>query len=367
MISFQLSKQSGMARKGVLSLSRGDIQTPAFMPVGTLGAIKGAITPTELASLGFDIILGNTFHLWLRPGMDVIGKHRGLHGFNGWNRPILTDSGGFQVFSLKSLRKVSEDGVHFRSPHNGELRFLSPEVCMDVQRTLNSDIVMILDECLDSTKDVRATEQSMLRSLRWAKRCKDSFADNANALFGIVQGGVFNHLRDESVAGLLDIGFDGYAVGGLAVGETKEEMAQVLANTLPKLPQDKPRYLMGVGTPVDIAKGVAAGIDMFDCVMPTRNGRNGQVFTSEGVVRIRNARYKDDTQALDSGCACPTCCQFTRAYLHHLDKVNEMLAARLLSIHNLAYYRQLMMQLRRAIDNDTVTTVVDDLCRLYQC
>lgn len=357
-----------MARRGVLSLPRGDIQTPAFMPVGTLGAVKGAISPTDLEGLGFDIILGNTFHLWLRPGTDVIAKHQGLHGFNGWHKPILTDSGGFQVFSLRSLRKISEEGVKFRSPHNGELRFLSPEICMAIQITLNSDIVMILDECLDPLADKCTTEKSMLRSLRWAKRCKDSFeSDNANALFGIVQGGVFDDLRHQSVAGLLDIGFDGYAVGGLAVGETKEQMAQVLANTVPLLPTDKPRYLMGVGTPVDIAKGVAAGIDMFDCVMPTRNGRNGQLFTSEGIVRIRNAKYKDDTQPLDGACHCPTCRQFTRAYLHHLDKSHEMLAARLLSLHNLCYYQQVMVRLREAIENNTVNSVVDDLCRVYSC
>jgi queuine tRNA-ribosyltransferase len=339
-------------RRGRLTLNHGVVQTPIFMPVGTYGSVK-AVGPDDLVNdIGAQIILGNTFHLWLRPGLDVIGAHGGLHRFMGWDRPILTDSGGFQVFSLGALRKISEEGVKFASPVNGDKLFLTPEESMRIQRVLNSDIVMIFDECTPFPATEQQAADSMRLSLRWGKRSRDEFdrLENPNALFGIVQGGMFEHLRDESIAGLTDIGFHGYAIGGLSVGEPKEEMLRVLDHVAPRLPTDKPRYLMGVGTPEDLVAGVAAGIDMFDCVMPTRNARNGHLFTRFGDLRLRNARYKNDLRPIDAQCTCYTCRHFTRAYLHHLDRANELLGSRLNSIHNLHYYLELMQSMRAAID-----------------
>jgi queuine tRNA-ribosyltransferase len=318
------------------------------MPVGTYGTVK-AMSPDELQALGAQIVLGNTFHLWLRPGLDVIAAHGGLHRFMGWHRPILTDSGGFQVFSLGALRKVTEEGVRFQSPVNGDACFLTPEESMRIQRTLDSDIVMVFDECTPYPASIERARESMELSLRWAGRSREAHEGNVNALFGIVQGGVHEPLRDASLAGLVKIGFDGYAIGGLSVGEPKPEMLRILRHTAPQLPADKPRYLMGVGTPQDIFEAVAAGIDMFDCVLPTRNARNGWLYTSEGVVKLRNARYRDDLAPLDSACECYTCRNFTRAYLHHLQRVNEILGARLNTLHNLHYYQRLMLDIRGAI------------------
>jgi queuine tRNA-ribosyltransferase len=356
MLEFTLLKTDGNARRGRLKLNHGTIETPIFMPVGTYGSVK-AMSPLELKEINAQIILGNTFHLWLRPGLDVVGKFGGLHKFMGWDRPILTDSGGFQVFSLGAMRKITEEGVHFSSPINGDKLFLSPEVSMQIQRVLNSDIVMQFDECTPYEIDGRpATQveaaQSMRMSLRWAQRSTDEFREggNPNALFGIVQGGMFETLRDESLAGLRDIGFDGFAIGGLSVGEPKEEMMRVLAHTGPQLPADKPHYLMGVGTPEDLVEGVANGIDMFDCVMPTRNARNGWLFTRFGDIKIKNARYKEDEKPLDESCDCYACSNFSRAYLHHLHRTGEILGARLNTIHNLHYYLQLMKEIRDAID-----------------
>jgi queuine tRNA-ribosyltransferase len=318
------------------------------MPVGTYGAIK-AMSPAELVENGTRIVLGNTFHLWLRPGLEVIAAHGGLHRFIGWSGPILTDSGGYQVFSLGELRKITEEGVRFASPVNGDRLLLTPEESMRVQRVLDADIVMVFDECTPYPASERDTGESMRLSLRWAERSKRAHEGNPNALFGIAQGGMVEHLRDESLAGLTNIGFDGYAIGGLSVGESKREMKRVIAHTAPRLPADKPRYLMGVGTPEDIVEAVTAGIDMFDCVLPTRNARNGWLFTRFGDVKIRNARHRDDTRALDESCPCYTCAHFSRAYLHHLQKVNEILGARLNTIHNLHYYQTLLRELREAI------------------
>ena len=347
-MEFQLIRQDGQARRGVLRLAHGEVETPAFMPVGTYGTVK-AMSPAELAAIGAQIVLGNTFHLWLRPGLDVIAAHGGLHRFMGWNGPILTDSGGFQVFSLGALRKITEEGVRFQSPVNGDPCFLSPEESMRIQRVLNSDIVMVFDECTPYPATLEQARDSMRLSLRWAGRSKQAHHGNPNALFGIVQGGMHEELRDESLAELVRIGFDGYAIGGLSVGETKDEMARILAHIAPRLPADKPRYLMGVGTPQDIVAAVAAGIDMFDCVLPTRNARNGWVYTRNGVIKLRNAQYRDDLNPLDEACACYACRNFTRAYLHHLQRVNEILGARLNTLHNLYYYQALMSDLRRAI------------------
>ena len=357
-LEFTLKKTSGKARRGEMKLNHGTVQTPIFMPVGTYGTVK-AMAPNELEEIGSQIILGNTFHLWLRPGLDVIAKHGGLHRFMGWDKPILTDSGGFQVFSLNGLRKITEEGVKFASPINGDKLFLTPEVSMQIQRVLNSDISMVFDECTPyKINDRPATEaeaaKSMRMSLRWAKRSKDDFVrlGNPNALFGIVQGGMYEHLREESLEGLKAIGFHGYAVGGLSVGEPKEEMHRIMEHIVWKLPEDKPRYLMGVGTPEDLVEGVSQGIDMFDCVMPTRNARNGWLFTRYGDVKIRNSKYKDDLRPLDPTCDCYACRHFTRAYLHHLQKVNEILGARLNTIHNLRYYLNLMQEIRDALDQD---------------
>ncbi|SDX52065.1 queuine tRNA-ribosyltransferase [Collimonas sp. OK242] len=356
MLEFTLLKTEGKARRGRLKLNHGVVETPIFMPVGTYGSVK-AMSPLELVEIEAQIILGNTFHLWLRPGMDVIGKFGGLHKFMGWDQPILTDSGGFQVFSLGAMRKITEEGVKFSSPINGDKLFLSPEVSMQIQKALNSDIVMQFDECTPYEIDGRpATSdeaaQSMRMSLRWAKRSKNEFdqLENPNALFGIVQGGMYEHLRDESLAGLQDVGFNGIAIGGLSVGEPKEEMMRVLAHIGPQLPADKPHYLMGVGTPEDLVAGVENGVDMFDCVMPTRNARNGWLFTRFGDLKIKNARYKEDEKPLDETCGCYACRNFSRAYLHHLHRTGEILGARLNTIHNLHYYLDLMKNIRNALD-----------------
>jgi len=347
-VKFEVSRHDGAARAGALELAHGAVDTPAFMPVGTYGTVK-AMSPDELREVGAQIVLGNTFHLWLRPGTEVIARHGGLHRFMGWDRPILTDSGGFQVFSLGALRKIGEDGVRFASPINGDRLLLTPEESIRVQRTLDSDIAMVLDDCTPHPATHRQAEKSMRLSLRWAERSKDAFEGSRNALFGIVQGSVYPDLRDDSLAGLTRLGFDGYAIGGLAVGEPREARDRVLAHTAPRLPADRPRYLMGMGTPEDIIQAVAAGIDLFDCVLPTRNARNGWLYTRRGDVKIRNARWRDDAQPLDASCSCYACRHFTRAYLHHLQKANEILGARLNTIHNLHYYHALMRELRAAI------------------
>jgi queuine tRNA-ribosyltransferase len=348
-MKFEVLATDGASRRGRLSLPHGVVDTPAFMPVGTYGTVK-AMSPDELKALGAQIVLGNTFHLWLRPGLDVIGAHGGLHRFMGWDGPILTDSGGYQVYSLGALRKITEEGVRFQSPVNGDPCFLTPEESMRIQRVLNADIVMVFDECTPYPADLEQARHSMELSLRWAERSKRAHGDNGNALFGIVQGGMHEALRDASLAGLGTIGFDGYAIGGLSVGEPKREMTRILRHTAPQLPAERPRYLMGVGTPHDIVAAVAAGVDLFDCVLPTRNARNGWVYTSRGIVKLRNARHRDEVRPLDEECACYTCRHFTRAYLHHLQRVNEILGARLNTLHNLYYYQQLMGGLRRAIE-----------------
>jgi len=351
-MQFECITTDVQARRGRLQLAHGVVETPMFMPVGTYGAVKG-LSPTEIENLPAQIILGNTFHLWLRPGLSVIEKHGGLHEFMGWSHPILTDSGGFQVFSLGALRKITREGVTFASPIDGSRHFLSPEVSMHIQRVLNSDIVMIFDECTPYPADEQTAAKSMRLSLEWAERSKIAHTDiehNPNALFGIVQGGMYENLRDESIRELTNIGFDGYAIGGLSVGEPKPLMYRMLAHTAPRLPVDSPRYLMGVGTPEDIVTGVANGIDLFDCVMPTRNARNGWLFTKYGDIKIRNAKYRDDIRPLDEHCDCYTCRHFSRAYLHHLQKTKEMLGARLNTIHNLHYYLSLMQDIRQAIE-----------------
>jgi queuine tRNA-ribosyltransferase len=357
MLKFDLLKTEGLARRGRLTLNHGVVETPIFMPVGTYGTVKG-ITPRSLEEMGAQIILGNTFHLWMRPGLDVVKQFGGLHRFERWDKPILTDSGGFQVWSLGEMRKISEEGVKFASPVNGDRLFLTPEVSMQIQTVLNSDIVMQFDECTPyETRGHITTEAqarfSMELSLRWAKRCQDEFARlaNPNALFGIVQGGMFEHLRDESLARLVEMDFPGYAVGGVSVGEPKEDMLRILAHTPQRLPAHKPRYLMGVGTPEDLVEGVAQGVDMFDCVMPTRNARNGHLFTRFGDLKIRNARHRSDERPLDESCSCYTCQGgFSRAYLHHLERCGEMLAPMLATIHNLHYYLNLMREIREALD-----------------
>ena len=355
-MKFDILARSGPARRGVLTLAHGRVDTPAFMPVGTYGTVK-AMAPRELTELGAQIVLGNTFHLWLRPGLAVVERHGGLHRFMGWDGPLLTDSGGFQVFSLGALRKIAEEGVHFASPVNGDRLFLSPEESMRIQRVLDSDIVMVFDECTPYPASHEQAAESMRMSVRWARRSRDAFDRDANpnALFGIVQGSVYEDLREESLAGLTSIGFHGYAIGGLSVGEPKPDMQRIVAHTAPRLPADSPRYLMGVGTPEDIVHAVMHGIDLFDCVLPTRNARNGWLFTRHGDVKIRNARYRDDTLPLDETCACYTCRNFTRAYLHHLQRVNEILGARLNTIHNLFFYQQLMRELRAAIDSNSLS------------
>ncbi|MGL4666779.1 MAG: tRNA guanosine(34) transglycosylase Tgt [Saezia sp.] len=356
MLNFQLHKTEGLARRGTLTLNHGVVQTPIFMPVGTYGTVKGVL-PQSLLDMNAQIILGNTFHLWLRPGMDVIKQFGGLHQFENWTRPILTDSGGFQVWSLGAMRKITEEGVHFSSPINGDKLFLSPEVSMQIQTVLNSDIAMQLDECTPYEIKGRLTtekeaQKSMEMSLRWAKRSQEEFhrLENPNALFGIVQGGMFENLRAISAAALTELDLPGYAVGGVSVGEPKDEMLRIMAHTPKLLPANKPRYLMGVGTPEDLVAGVASGVDMFDCVMPTRNARNGHLFTRFGDLRLRNSRYRIDQSPVDETCTCYTCRNFSRAYLHHLDRCGEMLGGMLSSIHNLHYYLNLMQEVRDALD-----------------
>ena len=356
---FNLLQTDGPARRGRLTFTRGRVETPCFMPVGTYGTVK-AMTPEELSASGAEIILGNTFHLMLRPGIEIIAKHGDLHDFTHWQGPILTDSGGFQVFSLAAMRKISEQGVQFRSPVNGDLVFLGPEESMAVQRALGSDIVMCFDECTPYPATEQQARDSMELSLRWAQRSKQAHGDNSAALFGIVQGGVYPELRRISADGLQNIGFDGYAIGGLAVGETVAERLATLACTAPLLPNNAPRYLMGVGKPEDIVEAVRCGIDMFDCVLPTRNARNGHLFTQNGDIRIRNSQYQSDTTPIDANCACYTCQHYSRAYLRHLDKCGEILGARLNTIHNLFYYQQLMAQIRAAIDEQRLNRFVDD-------
>ena len=372
---FELLATDGAARRGRLTLNHGVVETPVFMPVGTYGTVK-AMAPAELDELGAQIVLGNTFHLWLRPGLDVIQVHAGLHRFMGWSRPILTDSGGFQVFSLGALRKIAEEGVRFASPVNGDRLFLTPEESMRIQDVLNSDIAMVFDECTpyaigDRPASMDEAAASMRLSLRWAGRSRDAFdrlgeaRGRRNALFGIVQGGMFEALRDESLAGLVDIGFEGYAIGGLSVGEPKEDMLRILAHTAPRLPAARPRYLMGVGTPEDLLDGIAAGIDMFDCVMPTRNARNGWLFTRFGDVKLRNSRYRDDTRPLDESCSCYTCRHFTRAYLRHLFMAGEMGAAALNTLHNLHYYLDTMSRIREAIVFGSLDQLRQDYRRTF--
>lgn len=358
-MKFEVLAQQGHARRGQLTLNHGVVNTPVFMPVGTYGSVK-AMLPHELEEIGAQIVLGNTFHLWLRPGTSIIENHDGLHGFMGWQKPILTDSGGFQVFSLQGMRKITEEGVTFASPINGDRLFLTPEESMRIQTALNSDIVMVFDECTPfeikgrpATRDEASI--SMQMSLRWAKRSKQAFdaLQNQNTLFGIVQGGMFEDLRDESLAGLVDLGFHGYAIGGLSVGEPKADMNRILAHLGPKMPSNAPRYLMGVGTPEDLVNGVSHGVDMFDCVMPTRNARNGWLFTRNGDIKIRNAQYRDDKRPLDMACHCHTCKHFSRAYLHHLQRANEITGARLNTLHNLYFYQTIMAEMRDAIEKGT--------------
>jgi queuine tRNA-ribosyltransferase len=356
-MKFERLARDGAARRARITLPHGLVETPAFMPVGTYGPVK-AMTPAALRETGAQIVLGNTFHLWLRPGLEVIAAHGGLHRFTGWSGPILTDSGGFQVYSLGELRKLTEEGVRFRSPVNGDECLLTPERSMHIQRVLGSDIVMVFDECTPYPASEREAADSMRLSLRWAERSRRAHEGNPNALFGIVQGGMYERLRDESLEGLTRIGFDGYAIGGLSVGEPKADMARVLAHIAGRLPEERPRYLMGVGTPGDIVAAVCAGIDLFDCVLPTRNARNGWLYTRNGPVKIRNAVHRTDTAPLDPECGCHTCRHYTRAYLHHLQRVNEMLGAQLNTIHNLHWYQELMAGLRAAIAAGTLASWV---------
>ena len=362
-MSFEKLGEDGRARRGRLTFPRGTVETPAFMPVGTYGTVKGML-PRDIHEIGAEIILGNTFHLMLRPGTEVVKAHGDLHDFTQWHGPILTDSGGFQVFSLGEMRKITEDGVTFRSPIDGSPVELSPEIAIQVQRDLGSDIVMIFDECTPYPATERQAKDSMELSLRWAQRSKDAHEGNPAALFGIVQGGMYEGLRDRSLEGLTEIGFDGYAIGGLSVGEPKEDMIRILDHLPPKMPEDKPRYLMGVGRPEDLVEAVRRGVDMFDCVMPTRNARNGYLFTSTGIVKIRNARHRHDTAPLDDRCDCYTCKNFSRSYLHHLDKCGEMLGSQLNTIHNLRFYQNLMAGLRGAIEAGTLSDFVTDFYAL---
>jgi len=356
-MKYELINIDGKARRGRLTFARGVVETPAFMPVGTYGTVKGMKTE-EVEATGAHIILGNTFHLMLRPGTDIIEQHGGLHGFMNWDKPILTDSGGFQVFSLGKMRKITEEGVRFSSPVNGEKIMLTPERSMEVQRKLGSDVVMIFDECTPHPATHKESQDSMELSLRWAQRSKDAHGDNPSALFGIVQGGMFEDLREVSINGLKAIDFDGYAIGGLSVGEPKEDMIRILDHTAPLIPENKPRYLMGVGKPEDLVEGVRRGIDMFDCVMPTRNARNGHLFVNTGVVKIRNACNKPDTGPLDPTCDCYTCKNYSRAYLHHLDKCKEILGSQLNTLHNLHFYQKVMQGLRDAIEQGKLDAFV---------
>ncbi len=371
-MELRIEARCGAARAGKLEFRRGTVRTPAFMPVGTYGSVK-SVTPEEVRDSGADILLGNTFHLMLRPGPDIIRQHGGLHEFIHWDGPILTDSGGFQVFSLAAMRKLSQDGVRFRSPVNGDEVFLTPERSMEVQHALNADVTMIFDECTPYPATAKEAADSMQLSLAWAARSRRRFdelksaaPERGEALFGIVQGGIYDALRDESLDRLTEIGFDGYAVGGLAVGEPEPERLAVMDHLVPRMPAAQPRYLMGVGTPLDIAEAVLRGIDMFDCVIPTRHARNGHLFTSAGVVRIRNARHSDDTGPLDPDCDCYTCRNYSRAYLRHLEKCGEMLGPRLCTLHNLRYYQRLMSELRAAIRDGTLEQYVAGIASLYR-
>ncbi len=361
-MQFETITSEGKARRGRLTFPRGVVETPAFMPVGTYGTVKGML-PRDIEATGAQIILGNTFHLMLRPGTEIVQQHGDLHDFMQWKGPILTDSGGFQVFSLGKLRKITEEGVTFQSPVNGDKVLMTPESSMQVQRELGSDIVMIFDECTPYPASHKEAADSMRLSLRWAKRSKDAHGDSPSALFGIIQGGMYEDLRDESLQGLTEIGFDGYAIGGLSVGEPKEDMKRVLDHLAWKMPEDKPRYLMGVGKPEDLVEGVRRGVDMFDCVMPTRNARNGFLFTRNGIVKIRNSANKTNTAPVDETCSCYTCQNFSRAYLHHLDKCREILGAQLNTIHNLHYYQELMAGLRNAIEQGKLSDFVDEFYR----
>ena len=365
-MKFEVKKRCGKARLGQMVFDRGTVRTPAFMPVGTLGTVKG-LRPENVEELGADILLGNTFHLWLRPGTDVIKAHGDLHDFMNWKKPILTDSGGFQVFSLSDIRKVTEEGVNFRHPINGSKLFLSPEISMRIQHDLGSDIVMQFDECIGLPATENEMARAMRLSLRWAERSKREFErlGNQNSLFGIIQGGSNERLREESLKGLTDIGFDGYAIGGLAVGEPKEVMYKALNHIAPLMPEDHPRYLMGVGTPMDILQGVLNGVDMFDCVMPSRNARNAHLFTSKGVVRIRNSKYAMDTSPLDENCSCYTCRNYSKAYLHHLDKCHEILGAHLNTLHNLHFYEHFMADIRKAIEEDRLEQFAEEFYSVY--
>jgi len=350
-MKFNLKSQDGNARTAEITTVHGKINTPVFMPVGTYGAVK-SISPFELQENNFEIILGNTFHLWLRPGLDIISKHQGLHEFINWERPILTDSGGFQVWSLGKMRKITQQGVTFRSPINGDECFMGPEKSMQIQKILNSDIAMIFDECTPYPATLEEAEKSMKLSLEWAYRSKDEFQSNLNALFAIIQGGMFKDLRLDSMNELIKIDFDGYAIGGLSVGEPKEEMNKIIEFIAPKMPKHKPRYLMGVGTPEDLVFSIGHGVDMFDCVMPTRNARNGWLFTRYGDIKIKNARYKDDLMPIDPDCDCYSCQNFSRSYLHHLFKTGEMLGSRLNTLHNLFFYKRIMLEAAEAIKNN---------------
>ena len=356
---YTLIKEDGSARRGEVLTPHGSFQTPAFMPVGTYGAVK-SVTPEHLSQLGAEIVLSNTYHLMQRPGVDIIRDHGGLHEFMGWDKPILTDSGGYQVFSLAKNRKITEEGVKFNSPLNGDRLFLSPESCMDLQLQYGVDIAMVLDECTPYPVEKSVADSSMRLSLRWAQRCRDSFVSDNQSLFGIIQGGVFNDLRDESLENLTSIGFEGYAIGGLSVGESKAELKEMVSYITPKMPITAPRYLMGVGTPLDIANAVEQGVDMFDCVIPTRHARNGYLYTSTGEVKIRNSKYRNDFDPLDNSCSCYTCSNFTKSYLHHLDKTKEILGSTLNTIHNLHFYQKLMRNLRLAIETGTLQAFLSE-------
>ena len=356
---FSVTKVDGLARRGVMKFSRGVVQTPAFMPVGTYGSVKG-LNPSQILATGAEIVLGNTYHLMLRPGTEVINLHGDLHDFMGWEKPILTDSGGFQVFSLGEMRQISEEGVRFRSSVDGAKIFLTPESAIKTQHLLGADIIMVFDECTPYPVTETIARQSMELSMRWAKRCSIAHKENPAALFGIIQGSMFNSLREESLESLMETGFDGYAIGGLSVGEPKQEMYSTINHIVPRMPDEKPRYLMGVGTPQDIVHGVLAGVDMFDCVMPTRNARNGYLFTSAGLLKLRNARYRNDTRPVDEKCTCYTCQNFSRAYLHHLDKCKEILGSQLNTIHNLHFYQRLMSELRGAIEQGRLAGFVTE-------
>ena len=358
-LTYTLIKEDGSARRGEVLTPHGAFQTPAFMPVGTYGAVK-SLTPEHLSQLGAEIVLSNTYHLMQRPGVDIIRDHGGLHEFMGWEKPILTDSGGYQVFSLAKNRKITEEGVEFNSPLNGDRLFLSPESCMELQMQYGVDIAMVLDECTPYPVEKSVAEISMRLSSRWAQRCRDSFVSDRQSLFGIIQGGVFNELRDQSLEILTDIGFEGYAIGGLSVGESKTELKEIVDYITPKMPVSAPRYLMGVGTPLDIANAVEQGVDMFDCVIPTRHARNGYLYTSTGEIKIRNSKYKNDFNPLDNDCNCYTCSNFSKSYLHHLDKTKEILGSTLNTIHNLHYYQNLMRDLRLAIETGTLQTFLNE-------